>query len=207
MSGAVIDGSGFMRLRNSKRTIERIVSFDLPLEALLLEVLQQVRRRQATIDLELRVQAAAGPRQHIGRRCRWPGCRPSTTPAQGCRAASWRSSRAPAPSTRRRTRSAVPAAGRRASISLGRISLRSTSNGSTSRKKIVSLVVIASTTLVCRGRPSGARARDEIGRGRDALATRERTEARLDQVFLAPARARSRLRRESACGRCRILPG
>ena len=73
----------------------------------------------------------------------------------------------------------------RAAISAGMMVSRKCSNGSLSRKKNVSLVVIASTTSVASGERSAAlELADQFGQGRDAVAARDRHQSAFGEILL-----------------------
>ena len=114
----------------------------------LVEMPDQHLDRHAALHFEGGIDAFAGAIQHAGRNVGgddldFPGCPGSGNgPSR-----SWRASRAPGRWNRPRSRCARLRAAARRSIRPGMTDLRSVSKGWLSRKKEVSLVVMASTTL------------------------------------------------------------
>ena len=123
------------------------VGVDLPELSRLLEIFDQQLDRQAALHLELAVDA--GPRISPAPPAtgRWREFRPASRRArQPFPSGTSPANTAPARSSRRRTRSGSLLRLARAFSSSGMIISRKWSNGTLSRKKKVSLVVMASTT-------------------------------------------------------------
>ena len=121
------------------------LGLDGPILASVVEVADHETGGQSAVDLDAVVAAGLGALDDLGSRCRCLRCGSSSRRAgESARATAWPGCRPPGRWSRPRSRSAGCARGGAASISLGSRSVRSSSKGRPSRKKLVSLMVMAS---------------------------------------------------------------
>ena len=159
---------------------------DPPMLVDLVEMPDQHLDGHAALHFEGGIEAFAGAYPARWAKCRWRRSRLSSRPGAGNGpSASWQANRVPGRWNRPRSRCARCCCAARRSIRPGSSDLRSASKGWLSRKKEVSLVVMASTTLSFSAlRPGWRSASTRAGQAGKLVLAQDRRQPRLQQIDL-----------------------